>query len=438
MALQARDCLGGSLTNDFSWVEGTVLFYDSYYRARAQQRSGKELDEQGRLVIYPACGLEFAGGATNPIEVVCGLRRVTEGLLALPDLPAESRVRLERIRPTLPDVPTGLRQGRISLRPARDWEREYNKWEPIEMYACWPYRLAGITKPETLTMARNTWLTVPEDRGRLCKQDFSWMANTVNMAALAWPQEARKRVLYKLANTSDPQARFPAFFGPGHDWLPDHNWGGEGMVGLQEMILAPEPGPNGKLHLFPAWPPEWDVDFKLHAPGPTVVEGVLRGRKLASLKVTPAARAKDVVNWLGRTPPEVVPPPPASQGKAVSVSSTFKETGYEGAKAVDGDLKTRWASDSEARSGWLAVDLGQEREVRGVWISEVEWPETRAFTIEVKQGEEWKVVAQGSTIGADKMVAFPPVRARQVRLNVSKAERPININEFQVLAGGGG
>jgi hypothetical protein len=151
-----------------------------------------------------------------------------------------------------------------------------------------------------LQLARDTWETVPADRARLCKQDYSWMANVANMAALGWPEEAKKRAIYKMANNAAPQARFPAFFGPGHDWLPDHNWGGSGMTGIQEMLLAPEPGPRGELNLFPAWSAEWDVDFKLHAPGPTIVECSLRGGKVVSLKITPESRRKDVVNWLGK------------------------------------------------------------------------------------------------------------------------------------------
>ena len=302
MALQAHDMLGTHLDMDLPWIEGTLWFYDSYYRAQTKQRRGKETDDDGKLVIYPGNGLEFAGGATNPLEVVCALRRITAGLLALPDLPPAVRARLASIEPTLPELPIGERQGVRSLQPAKSWESEYNKWEPIEMYACWPYRLAGITKPETLQLARDSWESVPADRARLSKQDYSWMANVVNMAALAWPEKAKERAIYKMANTAAPQARFPAFFGPGHDWLPDHNWGGAGTVGIQEMLLAPEPGPHGKLHLFPAWPAEWDVDFKLHAPGPTVVECVLRSGKVQSLVVTPASRAADVVNWLGRQP----------------------------------------------------------------------------------------------------------------------------------------
>jgi hypothetical protein len=82
------------------------------------------------------------------------------------------------------------------------------------------------------------------------------------------------------------------------------------MVGMQEMILAPEPGPTGKLHLFPAWPKDWDVDFKLHAPGPTIVEGVFKGGKIESLKVTPESRTKDIVNWLDKVTP-YEPPNPA-------------------------------------------------------------------------------------------------------------------------------
>ncbi len=434
MALQAHDALGIDITKDLPWIEGTVIFYDTFYRKQTKERTGKELGDDGKLRIYPACGLEYAGGATDPIEAVCGLKRITESLLKFSELPAASRSRLTEIQGRLPELPMGRRNGRLSLLPALSMEREYNKWEPIEMYAYWPYRLLGITKPDTLQLARDTWETVPADRARLCKQDYSWMANVANMAALAWPDKAKERAIYKMANNTAPQARFPAFFGPGHDWLPDHNWGGAGMTGVQEMLLAPEPGPNGKLHLFAGWPPEWDVDFKLHAPGPTIVEGVLRGGKLESLKVTPNSRANDVVNWLGRTPAYQYPPPPLSQGKPVTVSSQFKEPGYDAARAVDGDLKTRWASDFAARSGWLAVDLGEEKEIGRVWISEIEWPETREFAIEVKQGDAWQEVARGTTIGADKDITFAPVKARRIRLNVFKAAGPININEFQVFS----
>lgn len=123
-----------------------------------------------------------------------------------------------------------------------------------------------------------------------------------------------------------------------------------------------------------------------------------------------------------------------SQGKPVTASSKFDEPGYEAAKAVDGDPKTRWASDFKARSGWLEVDLGEEKEISRIVVSEIEWPETREFTLEVKQGNAWKEISRGTSIGAQKEIAIPPVNGRFIRLNISKAERPININEFQVFS----
>ncbi len=435
MNLQAHDVMGIPLGKDLEWIAGTVLFYDSFYRSELKKRAGREHDESGHLVMYPANGLEFAGDATDPIDGVAGFTAVTDGLLRLKSLPPALRTRLASIRKTIPPLPVARRSGVKALLPAKTWNSDYNKWEPIEMYAAWPYRLVGVTRPETIQLARDTWDTVPEDRARLCKQDYSWMANVANMAALASPEKAKERVIYKMANTAAPQARFPAFFGPGHDWLPDFNWGGAGMTGVQEMLLAPEPGSNGKLHLFPAWPVEWDVDFKLHAPGQTLVEASLKGGKLVSLKVTPESRKKDIVNWLGKHPAwePLKPRPSLGQGKPITASSQFTEPGYDAKLANDGDPKTRWASDYGARSGWLEIDLGGEVEIASVVVSEVEWKETRRFSIEVKQGGAWKEVANGTTIGSDKEIAFAPVKATHVRLNVAESSNAININEFQVF-----
>jgi hypothetical protein len=50
-----------------------------------------------------------------------------------------------------------------------------------------------------------------------------------------------------------------------------------------------------KIYLLPAWPADWDVSFKLHAPYRTVIECVVRDGILQELQVTPAERRRDVV-----------------------------------------------------------------------------------------------------------------------------------------------
>ena len=54
-------------------------------------------------------------------------------------------------------------------------------------------------------------------------------------------------------------------------------------------------GKPGPIRLLPAWPKEWDVDFKLHAPYKTIVEGKVRSGKMTLLQVTPKERQDDAV-----------------------------------------------------------------------------------------------------------------------------------------------
>ena len=87
--------------------------------------------------------------------------------------------------------------------------------------------------------------------------------------------------------------RFPGFFGSGFDWPPDYDGPGNMANTLQEMLV--QPGVGGTILLFPAWPKDWDVDFKLHAPHNTIIEGVYRAGKLEQLQVVPEARRKDIL-----------------------------------------------------------------------------------------------------------------------------------------------
>ena len=64
------------------------------------------------------------------------------------------------------------------------------------------------------------------------------------------------------------------------------------MTGLQEMLMQTH---GDKIHLLPAWPMDWDVDFKLHAPGNTTVELSMRNGEVIKLEVFPENRRKDVV-----------------------------------------------------------------------------------------------------------------------------------------------
>jgi len=102
--------------------------------------------------------------------------------------------------------------------------------------------------------------------------------------------EAKRQILHKVRN-SHPNHRFPAMWGPNFDWLPDQDHGSNILLTLQHMVLMAD---GEKVHLLPAWPRDWNLKFRLHAPRRTVVEGEWRGGKMVSLRVDPPARKGEV------------------------------------------------------------------------------------------------------------------------------------------------
>ena len=170
------------------------------------------------------------------------------------------------------------------IAPAKTWER-INNVETPQLYPVFPWRMYGVGR-EGMGVARNTYLYDPD--ALKFRTHTGWKQDNIWAACLGLTDEARRLSLLKLA---DGPHRFPAFWGPGYDWTPDHNWGGSGMIGLQEMLLQTK---GEKIYLFPAWPKEWNVHFKLHAPGKTTVEAELKDGKIVRLVVLPSNRRKDV------------------------------------------------------------------------------------------------------------------------------------------------
>ena len=139
-------------------------------------------------------------------------------------------------------------------------------------------------------MAINTYHNDPE--ALEFRSHIGWKQDNIFAACLGLTEEAKRMTLLKLA---DGPHRFPAFWGPGFDWSPDHNWGGSGAIGLQEMLVQ---AVDEKIYIFPAWPAEWDVHFKLHLPGKTIVEAELIDGEVQNLKVIPSERRADVINMI--------------------------------------------------------------------------------------------------------------------------------------------
>lgn len=456
MMLEAHRYFGEDIKSRLPVIEGALRFFDSFYRGENKNRAGSELDKQGRLVIYPGNALELYEDTRNAADAVSGLMAISDGLLALPagEIPAETRSWIEAFRKTLPPIPTRQFRDHAVIAPAESWAREGGQAnaELPQLYPVFPFHLYGVGKPD-LQLARDTWWHGGRDE--TLKTVYCWFQGNIFVADLGLTQEARLYALSKFLFPQDfglnlnpwknpiaaPRTRYPVFWDTpmGFCETPDMDHGGSAMVGLQEMLMQTH---GKKILLFPAWPKDWDVDFKLHAPGQTTIEAKFRKGKIEKLVVNPPSRAADVVDLSGVEPPPLPPLPPKPLdlkgglcvGKSVTASSVFSNANdYGPEKAVDGNTKTRWAAKTGSTDGWLEVDLGQTTRIGRALISEVEYKQTLAFVLEARQGDTWKEIGSGGTIGAELSLTFPPVDARFVRLRITQCKGAPNINEFQLF-----
>jgi len=143
-------------------------------------------------------------------------------------LDEEERAYFREFRAQLPELSYGEEKGDRILKPAESWGR-YQNVECPQFYPLFPFNRFSLVHDD-MTVFRNTW------RHGTFRKDMvqSWHQDGIFFARMGMTAEAAD---YNTRKLQDSPRRFPTFWGPGHDWVPDHNWGGSGMIGLQEMLM---------------------------------------------------------------------------------------------------------------------------------------------------------------------------------------------------------
>lgn len=290
MMMEEERYTGRDIRDRIPFIQSCLRFFDEHYRYRARMRGIKELDGEGKLILYPGSGAETYKMAHNASSTIAALQTITRRLLELPEgyLTAAERAHWDSFRLRIPPIPFTHINGYPVIAPAKSWER-INNIESTQLYPVFPWGIYGLGKPG-LDTALNTWRY--DTLVQKFRSHIGWKQDNIWAARLGLRDEAWRLNELKFRNSG---RRFPAFWGPGFDWVPDHNWGGSGMIGLQEMLMQTD---GKKILLFPAWPVNKDVKFRLHAPYNTTVEAEWKGGRLVNLKVWPEERKKDLVLML--------------------------------------------------------------------------------------------------------------------------------------------
>jgi hypothetical protein len=257
-------------------VRETLQFYDEHYPR----------DAAGKLRLEPAQALETWHEAINPTPDIAGLAHVLDHLQSQITYAATTAdaALWAKLRSELPEIPmTTTDAGEPIIAQAEQLISAIANSENPNLYAVFPYRCFGLDRPD-LDVAQRTY------EHRVNKHLGGWYQDPIHAAMLGLTDEARDTLVKDCWSTFE-KSWFPAFWGPHNDWIPDQDNGGVIMIALQRMLLQYE---GDALHLMPAWPKEWDVSFKLHAPKGTTVEGRISKGKVVQLKTTPKKREKAI------------------------------------------------------------------------------------------------------------------------------------------------
>lgn len=119
-----------------------------------------------------------------------------------------------------------------------------------------------------------------------------------------------------------------------------------------------------------------------------------------------------------------------AKGKIASADNAKRD--YPASNAIDGNPDTYWTTKDEKTTGILEVNLETPIRFNVSMIQEYIPLSQRveAYSIEAWDGQVWKVIFQGTTIGHKKLDRFQDITTSKVRLNIQKSLAPPLIRNF--------
>ncbi len=266
------------LEDELSEMSKEILyFYDEHYPKNAE----------GKTEFTPAHSLEtYFSDVLNPLPEIAGLQHLTNRFLSgeIKSSDKELMALCEKIQHSLPEIPIRKDEnGNNLISPAQKYNPKTSNFENPELYAVFPYPIYGVGR-ENLELAKKTF-----DQ-RKFKENWGWQQDAIQAALLGETQYAKETVVSGF-KSKNKESRFPGFWGPHYDWIPDQDHASVKMRALQNMLIQEV---DDEILLFPAWPKEWDVTFKIHASENTIVEGKLKAGIIIDKKVTPEKRNKNI------------------------------------------------------------------------------------------------------------------------------------------------
>ncbi len=245
-------------------------------------------DSLGKLNFQPANAMETFWKVKNPSSEIAGFKYVLQRLLNLPEtLVGADRKKWQAYLDIAPNIPFGTKDNLPVILASETIDAKSHNTENPELYTIFPFRLYGLNKLG-IDIAKNTF-----DK-RIHRRVGCWHHDILSAALLGKTEDAKNELVKSCTYTNaidnkNNAFRFAGFLGPGHDYSPDLDHGGVIMLALQYMLLQE----NGEsVLLLPAFPKKWNVNFKLHTYGKSIVTAEWRNGKSVSSNIESIAGKK--------------------------------------------------------------------------------------------------------------------------------------------------
>eukprot|EP00038_Savillea_parva_P029372 m.70674 g.70674 ORF g.70674 m.70674 type:complete len:682 (-) comp8661_c0_seq1:95-2140(-) len=271
----------------------------------------KNRSADGRVLVWPAQVLEtywctwdvptqqFVNCCENDSPTVSGMIGLFEKLLALPAslTTATQRATWQRFQSHLmPVLPVKDDANGSVIAPAKVVSNGTHNGEGPELYAIHPHRLftkgRHVAAGVDISLAERT-----VNASRFAQGGTGWNYG-INAQALVGNSAGAAKQLLSRAWTAPAQGyRFDGFAPHEQDFDPSADHFANMNRALLEMLLqsGDDGFANTTIVLFPSWPCEWDVNFKLWGPLNTSVEVQYAGGQLLQpIIVEPPARVSAV------------------------------------------------------------------------------------------------------------------------------------------------
>jgi alpha-L-fucosidase len=120
-------------------------------------------------------------------------------------------------------------------------------------------------------------------------------------------------------------------------------------------------------------------------------------------------------------------------GAAAKASAQRGADGAHAAdKAVDGKKSTCWSTDDGVTAATLELDLGEVKTFNCAMLQEhiQSGQRIEKFVLEAQVGGQWKELAGATVVGYKRLLRFPEVTARRVRVRVLESRLCPTLRNF--------